>query len=79
MLTPQVEQVFYVKDSKLGNNWHVVVKTQAQDLYHVPEDENEESISDESCQANESYSVVDILKASDDDFVAWQRDSSNSY
>ena len=75
VLASQAEQVFYVKDSKLGNNWQVVVKTQPRDLYDVPEDEDEESIGDdEPYQQNESYCVADALRVSDDDFMAWQRD-----
>ena len=75
VVASQAVQVFYVKDSKLGNNWQVVVKTQARDLYDVPEDEDKESIGDdEPYQQNESFSVADTLRVSDDDFVAWQRD-----
>ncbi|KAK9281588.1 hypothetical protein L1049_004491 [Liquidambar formosana] len=75
VLASQAEQVFYVNDSKLGNNWQVVVKTQARDLYDVPEHKDDGPIGDdEPYQQNESYIVAGTLDVSDDDFVALQRD-----
>lgn len=36
MLSSQVKQVFYMKDMKLGGNWHVAQKVKPRNWYDIP-------------------------------------------
>ncbi|PHT40195.1 26S protease regulatory subunit S10B -like protein B [Capsicum baccatum] len=43
----QENQVFYIDDPKLGEDWGIVLKFQARHIYDVPEKENSEAENDE--------------------------------
>ncbi|KAK7389235.1 hypothetical protein VNO78_24071 [Psophocarpus tetragonolobus] len=52
VLASQVQQVYYVKDTK-DPNWLVVVKTKPRDLYDMPME-----ATNEVCQENEDISSI---------------------
>ncbi|KAM3357980.1 hypothetical protein P3S68_020911 [Capsicum galapagoense] len=43
VLATQAKQVFYIDDPKLGEDWRIVLKFQARQIYDVPEKENSNS------------------------------------
>ncbi|KAL0463383.1 UNVERIFIED_CONTAM: hypothetical protein Slati_0225900 [Sesamum latifolium] len=66
VLTSQVQQVFYVDDIKLGNNWKVVIEAQARSSWNILENKGEEPY-----KKNASHSVVHMDCTSE--FVEWHR------
>ncbi|XP_057771180.1 uncharacterized protein LOC130990991 [Salvia miltiorrhiza] len=77
VLATQAEQVYYVNDIKLGNDWKVVIPAQARSLWNVVENKDNECItSNESYQQNESQSTVDLIQHHDDS-IQWY-DASNT-
>ena len=74
VLASQVAQVFYVDDMKLGNDWHVIQKSQPRSSYDIPEKEVEKSNNeDEPYQQDELHRVHEILQV-DDEIVPLERD-----
>lgn len=63
VLATQVEQVYYVKDTK-DPNWQVVVKTKPRDLYDLPFDEE---VGDMPCQENDEIGFTVMSNALEDD------------
>ena len=75
VLASQIEQIFYVNDTKLGSNWKVMVKTQSRELYDVSKHEDEVlSIDNEPYQQNESLNVSNTMNIGGDDIFSWHRD-----
>ncbi|KAH6775644.1 hypothetical protein C2S52_013205 [Perilla frutescens var. hirtella] len=73
VLATQAEQLFYVDDIKLGNEWKVIIQTQVRSLWNVVENqENDCIMSNESYQQNESHCTIDRIQCPDD-FVEWCR------
>ena len=75
VIASQIEQIFYVKDTKLGSNWKIMVKTQSRELYDVSKHEDEVlSIDNEPYQQNESLNVSNTMNIGGDDIFSWHRD-----
>ncbi|KAG8387608.1 hypothetical protein BUALT_Bualt02G0038900 [Buddleja alternifolia] len=61
VLASQAQQVFYVNDIKLGNNWKVVIAAQGRSSWNILENKEYECVTiDESCQHNQLDSRVDM-------------------
>ena len=62
VLASQVQQVYYVKDTK-DPNWLVVVKTKPRDWYNMPKEDT-----NEACQENEDIGSISFtFNASDNE------------
>ncbi|XP_028066963.1 uncharacterized protein LOC114269797 [Camellia sinensis] len=71
ILPSQVEQVFYVNDTKLGTNWRVVEKFQHRGIWDVPEMDVVQP--DDAFQQEKTTEVVPAM-AIDDDVVLRRHD-----
>lgn len=66
VLPSQVQQVFYVNDTKLGEHWKVVERFQRRGIWNVPEledvdpDDNELPIPNDVFQQDETTEIVQI-------------------
>ncbi|KAG8391025.1 hypothetical protein BUALT_Bualt01G0145100 [Buddleja alternifolia] len=61
VLASQAQQVFYVNDIKLGNDWKVVIEAQGRSSWNILENKEYECVTiDESCQHNQLDSRVDM-------------------
>ncbi|KAL3838469.1 hypothetical protein ACJIZ3_023060 [Penstemon smallii] len=73
VLASQAQQVFYVNDIKLGNDWKVVIKAEARSSWNVLEnDDGNSTIINEPIQQNEPDSTS-IPSTISYDFEEWQR------
>ena len=85
MLASQVEQVFYINDTKLGNNWYVVHKTQPRNTFDVPEAEIEMEDEDEgfigSTEAYQQNEPADVIGAVQEEVpeLPMDRDDVDAY
>ncbi|KAG8365413.1 hypothetical protein BUALT_Bualt18G0102300 [Buddleja alternifolia] len=61
VLASQAQQVFYVKDIKLGNDWKIVIEAQGRSSWIVLESKADECvITNESCQQNDLHNTVEM-------------------
>ncbi|XP_077220530.1 uncharacterized protein LOC143854379 isoform X7 [Tasmannia lanceolata] len=73
VLASQAQQVFYINDMKLGNNWHVVERVKPRSFFYVPEKEEEGSIDvEEPYQEDVPDVVLDIMEV--DEIYSLRRD-----
>lgn len=63
VLPSQVQQVFYIPDTKLGDNWNIVEQIQRRGIWNVPESENLEtnSVPNEVFQQETTTEVPPIV------------------
>ncbi|KAG8364929.1 hypothetical protein BUALT_Bualt18G0049800 [Buddleja alternifolia] len=61
VLASQAQQVFYVNDIKLGNDWKIVIEAQGRSSWIVFESKADECvITNESCQQNDLHNTVEM-------------------
>ncbi|KAG8371533.1 hypothetical protein BUALT_Bualt13G0097800 [Buddleja alternifolia] len=61
VLASQAQQVFYVNDIKLGNDWKIVIEAQGRSSWIVLESKADECvITNESCQQNDLHNIVEM-------------------
>lgn len=71
-LASQTQQVYYLRDTRLGNNWHVVERSQPRGNYDVIEKEAEENDASDSTMPTddpyqqESHGFVNPIEINDD-------------
>ena len=73
VLPVHVQQVFYVNDTKLGNNWNVVQRVQHRHLWDLPsntEKDKEDDVGTSSAQTPmQQYESAGVIEVIDDDLV----------
>ncbi|KAG8367592.1 hypothetical protein BUALT_Bualt16G0088400 [Buddleja alternifolia] len=73
VLASQAQQVFYVNDIKLGNDWKIVIEAQGRSSWIVLEIKADECVfTNESCQQNDLHNTVE-MQDSTSDHIDWHR------
>lgn len=66
VLASQAEQVFYLKDMKLGGRWHIVEKVTPRGSYDVPEVNNNNDLEDDEAYQDNEFEYPVIVTESDE-------------
>ncbi|KAG8382724.1 hypothetical protein BUALT_Bualt05G0107100 [Buddleja alternifolia] len=73
VLASQAQQVFYVNDIKLGNDWKIVIEAQGRSSWIVLESKADECVfTNESCQQNDLHNTVEMQDFTSD-HIDWHR------